>query len=199
MPFKIGLRNVTLVDTPGFDDAMRSDTEILEAIAVYMKDAYDDKVKLTGVIYLHRISDIRMAGSSYKNLRMFRSLCGSKNLSHVILATTMWDKVSPEEGTAREGELLSSDKFWGQMKSHGSIVKRYDGTTGGATAMVNELVQKSPITLKIQQEVAIENKPLIDTKAGQEIHEALEDLSKKHADELAAIKQEISRALKESK
>ena len=197
--FKIGLCNVTLVDTPGFDDTTRTDTEILELIASYMKYAYNDKAKLTGVIYLHRISDIRMSNSSYKNLRMFRSLCGSNNLSHVILATTMWDKVTLQEGVAREEELLSENKFWGQMKAAGSIVKRYDGTAGEAMAMVNELVQKSPILLKIQEEVAVQNKKLIDTKAGQEIHETLVDLSRKHAEELALVKQDIVQAVKESK
>ena len=163
-----------------------------------MKDAYEDKAKLTGVIYLHRISDLRMGNSSYKNLRMFRSLCGTKALSHVILATTMWDKVSSEEGAAREGELLRDDRFWGQMKAAGSIVKRYHGTAGEAMAMVNELVQKSRVVLRIQEEVAVQNKKLVDTKAGKEINEALGDLSKKHAEELAIVKKDIVQAVKES-
>lgn len=111
---KIGPYNVTLVDTPGFDDTYRSDTEILKTIASWMKDAYDEKTRLTGIIYLHRISDNRMFGSSLKNLRMFRSLCGTENLSYVILATTIWDKVNAGEGRAREAELLFNDQWWGK-------------------------------------------------------------------------------------
>ena len=97
-----------------------------------MKDAYDDQTRLTGVIYLHRISDSRMSGSSYKSLRILRSLCGTKNLSHVILGTTMWDIVTPEQGAARERELPSEGKFWGDRVRAGSMVRKYDNTTRGA-------------------------------------------------------------------
>lgn len=196
---KIGSTNVTLVDTPGFDDTNRTDTEILTLIASWMKDAYDDKTRLTGIIYLHRISDNKMSGSSYKNLKMFRSLCGTKNLSQVILATTMWDTVSLEQGANREDELLSKNNFWGQMKDAGSMVRRYDNTEKGAIAMVTELLNLPPIVLKIQDEIAVQKKQLIDTQAGQSINEALMELSKKHDADLAEIKQDLVQALKESK
>lgn len=67
---------------------------------------------LSGIIYLHRISDIRMSGSSTKSLRMFRKLCGTENMSKVSLVTTMWDKVTPEEGARRERQLDGPDGFW---------------------------------------------------------------------------------------
>lgn len=199
MQCKIGNYRVTLVDTPGFDDTTRTDTEILRLIASWMKDAYDDKTRLTGVIYLHRISDNKMSGSSYKNLKMFRSLCGTKNLSHVVLATTMWDKVNAEEGAAREAELLSEENWWGHMKSNGSTVKKYDGTTTGATAIVNDLVQMSPVVLKIQDEMAIQKKLLVETQAGRSIDASLRDLSRKHEEDLAEVKADLAKAIKESK
>ena len=65
--------------------------------------------------------------------------------------------------------------------------------------MVNELLQKSPVVLKIQVEVAVEKKKLIDTRAGQSINEALMQLSKKHVEDLALIKEDIAQAVKESK
>ncbi len=77
---KIGPYNITLVDTPGFDDSERSDTEILTLIADWLQDSFEDRIFLSGIIYLHRISDIRMSGSSIKNLRMFRKLCGTENM-----------------------------------------------------------------------------------------------------------------------
>ena len=195
---KIGLCNVTLVDTPGFDDTNRTDTEILRLIASWMKDAYDDKTRLTGIIYLHKISDNKMTGSSYKNLKMFRSLCGTSNLSHVTLATTMWDKVNPEEGGAREAELLSEDKWWGQMKNNGSLVRRFDDTTGGAMAIVNELLQKSPVVLKIQDEIAVQKKQLVETQAGRSIDASLKDESRKQEEDLAEVTADLAIAIEES-
>lgn len=196
---KIGLSNVTLIDTPGFDDTSRSDAEILQLIASWMKQAYQDKTRLTGVICLHRISDTRMSGSSTKNLRMLRSLCGTSNLSHVSLVTTMWDKVTKVEGESREAELLSNGKFWGDMRNDGAVVRRYDNTAGGAMTLVNELLQMPSFTLQIQTEMMIQRKALIDTDAGQSINEALTALAKKHEKELATIKEDMELAMKESK
>ncbi|EEP82769.1 predicted protein [Uncinocarpus reesii 1704] len=196
---KIGDITVTLVDTPGFDDTTRSDTEILTLIASWLKASYDENTKLTGMIYLHRISDNRMSGSSYKNLELFRSLCGMRILSHVILATTMWDKVTEAEGSTREKDLLAEATFWGDMKKYGALVRRYDGTHAGALALVDALLEKHPVTLKIQREMAIEKKDLIDTAAGKSITARLEKMAADHKQELDMVKQDFERALKESK
>lgn len=189
---------MTLVDTPGFDDTTRSDTEVLRLIASWMKDAYDDRTNLTGIVYFHRITDQRMSGSSTKNVRMLRSLCGTQNLSHVILATTMWDNVSEEDGNARERELLTEGMFWGDLKRDGSLVRRYDYTQEGARTLVNELLQMSPIILQIQQELAVEKKKLIDTDAGQEVDRALAKLKEQHLANLAEVRQELTQAMEES-
>ncbi|OAX30640.1 hypothetical protein K503DRAFT_806951, partial [Rhizopogon vinicolor AM-OR11-026] len=39
-PFVISGRFVTLIDTPGFDDTTRSDTDILSMIAAYLSKTY---------------------------------------------------------------------------------------------------------------------------------------------------------------
>jgi hypothetical protein len=55
-----------------------------------------NNIKLTGIVYLHRIMDNKVGGSAMKNLRMFRALCGNYGLGSVVLATTHWSKVTPE-------------------------------------------------------------------------------------------------------
>ena len=60
---------------------------------------------LSGLLYFHRISDNRMAGTPLKNLRMFEELCGKNAFHSVILTTTMWDEVDGETGEEREREL----------------------------------------------------------------------------------------------
>jgi hypothetical protein len=98
---EVGNYKIKLVDTPGFDDTDRIDTEILTLIADCFQGSYEDRVFLSGIIYLHRISDVRMSGSSTKNLRLFRKLCGSDNMTSVTLVTTMWDKVEEGMGEIR--------------------------------------------------------------------------------------------------
>ncbi|KDQ22972.1 hypothetical protein PLEOSDRAFT_1014870, partial [Pleurotus ostreatus PC15] len=103
-------QRVVLADTPGFDDTNMSDTEVLNIIANWLKTTYRNKVKLTGIIYMHRISDNRMAGTPMRNLKLFAKLCGTVAAEGVVMTTTMWDIVEAETGRAREKELR--DDYW---------------------------------------------------------------------------------------
>ncbi|PWW73564.1 hypothetical protein C7212DRAFT_217455, partial [Tuber magnatum] len=65
---------VSLVDTPGFENAIRSDTENLREVASWTSVTYGEKRLLSGIIYLiylHPITHSHMEGSALKNLRMF--------------------------------------------------------------------------------------------------------------------------------
>lgn len=110
-------RRVFLVDTPGFDDSERGETQILKDIALFLSQIYKRKILLTGIIYLHRITDRRMSGSSIRNLDMFKALCGEDAYKHVVLATTMWEQVDLKIGEQRENELKSKPDYWGYMIS----------------------------------------------------------------------------------
>ena len=96
-------QNVTvwLLDTPGFDDTNRTDSEVLKEISAHLADPkilYENrKSKLDGIIYMHRITDQRMGGTAQTNLFTFQKLCGQKALTNVTLATTKWERVSDTE------------------------------------------------------------------------------------------------------
>lgn len=74
--FKHGNHFVQLIDTPGFDDTHKSDADILQKLSVWLAASYSARTKLTGIIYLHRVSDNRMQGTALMNLGMFKKLCG---------------------------------------------------------------------------------------------------------------------------
>ena len=95
----VKVHDIILVDTPGFDDTQKTDTEILTMICrlanrnvsiqvipswktlihiIYYR--YKRDIKLAGILYFHRISDNRVAGTPLKNIRMFQKLCGKKHL-----------------------------------------------------------------------------------------------------------------------
>lgn len=101
-------RRVFLVDTPGFDDAMRNDTEILKEIAYLMKQLYLKQTWLSGVVYLHRITDERMRGSSLKGLSVMKKLCGDHGYGQIALTTNMWSKFQADGahvGRNRESQM----------------------------------------------------------------------------------------------
>ena len=184
-------REVQLIDTPGFDDTDRSDVDILANIAEWVQRAGYLRKHLSGIIYLHRIVDMRMEGSSVKNLRMFRELCGEKNFSNVILCTTMWDKVGEEEGREREEELKSTRTFWGSLISHGAQVVRHQGDlTASARKIAESLIPKGTIVLQLQQELG-QNGNLSDTSAGRFLTSEIEDMKKKHQEEMEALREEM--------
>ncbi|KAJ4987244.1 hypothetical protein SVAN01_07255 [Stagonosporopsis vannaccii] len=176
--FGDGLK-IYLVDTPGFDDTERTDTEILLHISGWLSSAYTAKLKLSGIIYLHRIPDVRVGGSGVKNLKMFRGLCGEDNLGSVVLATTMWDSVAHNMsvGEARETQLKEEPNLWGKMIEHGSMVMRHDrGQTSGMEILLYLIGRKEKITLAIQKELNDEKKPLNDTGAGAALVTEIERL-----------------------
>ena len=167
--------SVYLVDTPGFDDTNRSDTEVLREIATWLTTSFSRRVQLDGIMYLHRITDTRLQGSARKNLSMFKKLCGADALKNVILTTTMWELVSPAEGERREEELTKTTDFWGYMVQNGSQVVRHQNTAVSARQLIRLYVSRKKalvgkkVTLEIQKEMVIEKKTLDDTAAGQEI------------------------------
>ena len=49
------LYKIYLIDSPGFDDGLVSDAEILKKIADYVNTLFTRNKKLAGVLYLHDI------------------------------------------------------------------------------------------------------------------------------------------------
>ncbi|KAF5677560.1 hypothetical protein FHETE_1611 [Fusarium heterosporum] len=189
---------VYLIDTPGFDDTDKSDTEVLKEIAAWLSDSYQHKILLHGIIYLHRISDIRMQGSARRNLMTFRKLCGNDALKKVILASTMWDITREEDAIMREQELKDTDEFWGWMVEQGSSCHRYNNTAGSARQIVLSLTgHKSEIVTDLQREMVDDGLTLNETAAGQNLDTALQEEIEKLTRGQKELEEEIKIAEKE--
>ena len=114
-----------LIDTPGFDDTNRSDSDVLKDLAYWLGISYEKKkIRLTGLIYLHPISHVRMAGTPFKNLRTFRKMVGTGSMSSVALVSTMWGPSSGKEEAEREELLRMKPEYWGNMIKEGAKAHR---------------------------------------------------------------------------
>lgn len=188
-----------LVDTPGFDDTNLSDTDVLREIATWLTGSYNNKVKLTGILYLHRIIDPRMGGSAKKNLFMFKKLCGPEALKHVVLVTTMWEQVDEKVGLSRERELEETEDFWGYMLGKGSRIERHMNTPESARRIVEIFMSNgrpsSPVLLAIQDEMVNNNKDLDETEAGRGLDDVLAIEREKFRRELEQTRQEMQEAI----
>jgi hypothetical protein len=188
-----------LVDTPGFDDTHKSDTDILMELTGWLNEAYEAEILLTGIIYLHRIMDPRLGGKALQNLKMFKSLCGDEALSKVVLATTFWSHVNATVGTNRENELEKSE-FWGQMIRKGSKVLRQDNGRASAKFIIEYLVKRRTVAnigvaLDIQKEMVDEGKTLDQTGAGQEMNAQILAMKKEYEKKIATLRTDLQTAI----
>ncbi|KAJ9607870.1 hypothetical protein H2200_007949 [Cladophialophora chaetospira] len=156
---------IAIVDTPGFDDTTRSDGEILREITKFLVAQYKLGIKLKGIIYLHRITDVRMQGSALQYFEMFRRLCGEDAFENVALVTTMWGLLKDKEvGLQREEQLI--EKFWEPMMEMGSYATSFDGSRESAEGIISVLFGKEDVVLRIQKEIVDEGRVIEETTAG---------------------------------
>ncbi|KAG8216974.1 hypothetical protein J3R82DRAFT_7279 [Butyriboletus roseoflavus] len=118
---------------------------------------------------MHRISDVRMGGTSLLSFRIFRELCGNESLCNALIVTTMWSLVDPKLGESREQELATTDDLFKPALDHGAQLVRHDGTLESAQNILRHLITNKSTTLRIQRELVDEGRVLSDTSAGAEL------------------------------
>ena len=184
-----------MIDTPGFDDSDKTDTQVLQEIAAWLSDSYKHRILLHGIIYLHRISDTRMQGSAKRNLMTFNQLCGKDALRKVILVSTMWDITPSEDAVRREAELKETSAFWGWMLEQGSSCHQYKNTADSARQIVLSLTnEKAEILTDIQEQLVDKGLTLDETTAGQSLNTALRRELRKLAKERKALEEDMRAA-----
>ncbi|KAG1862138.1 P-loop containing nucleoside triphosphate hydrolase protein [Suillus subalutaceus] len=189
-PFIVSGRVITLIDTPGFDDTTRSDTDVLAMIAAYLSRTYKHGARLAGVIYMHRISDFKMGGTcSASSVEKARS-------KTVLIVTNMWSEVKPEIGEARESELAGKDKFFKPAIEKGARMLRHDGTLESAHITLRCLLDSHSAPLAIQQEIVDEQMSIETTAAGSELRRALNEQADRNKEEIRNLRAEMEAAMR---
>ena len=124
------------------------------------------------------------------NIRTFHKLCGTESLKNIVVVTTMWDRVTPEEGLKREQELMSSGALFKPLLDGGAVMMRHDRTAESATKVVNHLLGKSATTTQIVPELVDVEKTLREITASTELSD-IQSLLKRHKAEMESLKAEI--------
>ena len=150
---------------------------------------------LSGLIYIHRISDNRFGGIAGRNFDMFRKLCGDTALKNVVLVTNMWGEVSRDIGEAREGEL--SSEFFKSALHKGAKMVRHHNTIESAHKIIRMIAENPPVVLRIQRELVDERRDIVNTAAGQAINRELNDQIQRNQAELKEVQEEMAQALRE--
>lgn len=158
-------------------------------------DRLEQGRKLSGIIYMHRISDIRLGVTARKNLAMFRKLCGEEFLRNVVIVTNMWSAVDPKVGEARENVLRADDLLYKQILEKGASMVRHDGTQMSAQRILQHLLPNPPLILRIQQELVEEGKTITETAACGELDRELVQVTERQEAELQELERQLDEAI----
>ncbi|KDQ18715.1 hypothetical protein BOTBODRAFT_127631 [Botryobasidium botryosum FD-172 SS1] len=196
--FHLDGHRVRLIDTPGFDESQpgSNDADVLQEIAIFLEAIYRAGHKINGLLYFHRITDRRVSETLSQNLAMFRNLCGDEVLKNTFICTTMWDLMPLTTGEDREVELAHD--LWAPMISKGASMVRHNGTEYTARTIIARMLDLPPITLQIQQELAVDNRTLMHTSAGAKVNK---DIQRKEADLeslLIEAREDLQRAIEDN-
>lgn len=173
---------------------MSTAVHLLSPSVLYLT-RYENGSKLSGVIYIHRISDKRFTGIDGRNFKMFRELCGIPTLKNVILMTNMWGEVAKNVGEAREKGLATN--FFKPILDKGAQLARHHNTAQSAHDIIRRIMKNNPIALQIQRELVDEHKDIVNTAAGEIINRELNEQIRRHQAELKAVQDKMMKAIKE--
>lgn len=101
-----------------------------------------EKQILSGIVYVQRITDTRMSTANYRNLLMFAELPCSRIAKNLVLATTMWDKLSPEFDDGNKQEQTWKEEYWNDMIPHGATVERFLNGPESAWNIIDNVVNR---------------------------------------------------------
>jgi len=158
---------------------------------------YESGTKLAGLLYFHRISDVKMGGVSTRNFKMFRKLCGETTLKNVVVVTNMWGGVDLGVGERREAELGGSDDFFKPALAKGAQMARHENTADSAQRILRLILHNHPLPLRIQVELVVEGKGVFNTDAGGELNQELNAQIRKNEEDVHTLREEMQQAIKD--
>jgi hypothetical protein len=172
-------RTIHLIDTPGFDDTERSDSETLQELSFWLALAYENDVYLSGIIYLHRITDLRIHGAALRALNIMKGLCGSENYQNIIIATTRWDELGGNQrnkALKRQDELCQKEWFWGDIiQAGGCAIPLADPSSDSLKIFDHIMSNNRRFITAFQYQLVEEERRVFQTDAGRIVYEATMD------------------------
>lgn len=95
---------------------------------------YGDSQKLTGLLYLHNITDESDKGPSQRPLTVMKGLCGHDPMKKIVVITTFWDEVPVQEGEEYEDRLRKKCTYKTFSDAGVKFVRWQDDATDKALA-----------------------------------------------------------------
>ena len=132
---------------------------------------YRRGIKLHGIIYLYRISDVRVSKAAEQDFLSLRKLCGARSIRNIVILTNMWNRVNAEEGKRRAADLqFLDDLFRPALEDGARLMHHTDGTVGFVHAIISLMTRNQPEALDIQEELVDKDMNIDQTSVGKEVN-----------------------------
>ncbi|KAK3363169.1 P-loop containing nucleoside triphosphate hydrolase protein [Lasiosphaeria hispida] len=148
--FELDGHPIVLIDTPGFDDSMRNDVEILRDVAKWMDDQGMLKNQtIDGLILLHPVTRNYVSSKEKRRTQLLEKIMGEGAYKRIAIATTMWGSLDSdyaamlESDLTKKGNRLGENGLWGDFRVHGASVKRHDNTRDSAHNIIRKIISRS--------------------------------------------------------
>lgn len=170
-------RPVILVDTVDFDKIDQTNTDVLWELSAWLANAYDNGVRLAGIIYMLCTTLSPFDSPPSKNTEIVRKLVGDGTLHSVYPVTSRNEGAGAFHFGFQEA-LKGSYQFIEQSGSpvtKGSIenVNFYGTTENSQTILKSILKGNHRVSLNIQHELVDRKLNLAETEAGKFLLEEL--------------------------
>ncbi|KAK0645441.1 hypothetical protein B0T16DRAFT_457474 [Cercophora newfieldiana] len=164
-----------IIDTPGFDNSVRANLVVLRTIAEKLDETTKRKtnLKVNGVIYFHRITDLRLTGPAATQIEILEQICGKDFYPHVAFVTSMWNRINRKVDVSYDnlhkalGQKYSAWEFF-QFTDGASAEKVLESLRGNAATTA---------TLQLEKEVRASGSKASSvrkTKAGKRIEREMD-------------------------
>ena len=179
---------IHLIDSPGFDDDVIGDADVLSSIADYVNTNYKLKEQLAGVLYLHDITKARIGGVGQRNIRMLEKLIGLEKFNNWTVVTTKWGcTTSPQDEQLREKSLGTDPDLFGSMlqeRQHQcATMKRFDPKSKGRALEIIKPYLGKAFTPQITRQMVDPKGPKLslgETEAGKVVADYLKKLEQRN-------------------
>ncbi|KAL9608269.1 MAG: hypothetical protein Q9167_006893 [Letrouitia subvulpina] len=176
---------VHLIDSPGFDDDVVGDVDVLKNIADYVNLTYKLKERLAGVLYLHDITKAKMGGVGKRNIRMLEQMIGVDKFNNCTIVTTKWGATNLQDEELRETALRMDKEFFGSMlqtgqHTHNATLRRYSPKSKECALDIIKPYLRNKFTAEISKQMVASRGPKLPlgkTEAGKLVAENLEKLA----------------------
>ncbi|KAH6905906.1 hypothetical protein BKA70DRAFT_461580 [Coprinopsis sp. MPI-PUGE-AT-0042] len=167
---------LVLIDTPGLFGGSINELGTLEQISSWLRPKDGPERRLTGIVYLHDITQKRMQRETKLSLELFRKICGEDSCSKTVLVKTQWPN-PPDDQSRERGKDLDED-FFRKMRAAGAkCMDIKDEVTERNVIeyiLTNALAQD--IIIELQRELQAKGATLAHTAAGKELKSCLLEL-----------------------